>query len=391
MTGTNEHSYSKAFLRRFCKDRMAMIGLSFVVFLVLVAIFAPLLANGVPLLVVSEGKWSIPFWRSFFAPDSPEMVIERIFNFLMLFLPAAFLLRLFFRKRKWWIITGVTGVLLLLPFLFVNPIIEDVDWHDETGRIRGNGGTVITALVPYGPFETKAQPFEHSSSTHWFGTDHAGRDVFARMVYGARVSVIVGVAATAISLVIGTLVGLFAGYCGGKTDLFIMRFVEIVICFPQFLLLLILMSIMLDYGSRQSVLLVIAVIGLFNWTSLCRLVRGEVLKQRAMAYISAAECLGVPRYKILLKHLLPNVSGPIIVVFSFEFASAILVESSLSFLGFGVQDPVSSWGELIRQASPSPVIYWRLILWPGLAIFLSVCAFNFVGEGVRKAIDRSAS
>ena len=144
---------------------------------------------------------------------------------------------------------------------------------------------------------------------------------------------------------------------------------------------------MLDYGSRQSVLLVIAVIGLFNWTGLCRLVRGEVLKQRSMAYISAAECLGVSKWKILLKHLLPNVSAPIIVVFSFEFASAILVESSLSFLGFGVQDPVSSWGELIRQASPSPVLYWRLILWPGLAIFLSVCAFNFVGEGIRKAID----
>ena len=147
------------------------------------------------------------------------------------------------------------------------------------------------------------------------------------------------------------------------------------------------MSIMLDYGSRQSILLVIAVIGLFNWTGLCRLVRGEVLKQRSMAYISAAECLGVPTGVLLLKHLLPNVAGPILVVLSFEFAGAILVESSLSFLGFGVQDPVSSWGELMRQAFPDPVTYWHLILWPGLAIFLSVCAFNFVGEGVRKSVS----
>lgn len=386
MSAAKGYSFRRAFLKRFCKDRLALAGVCFVVLLVLTAIYAPLLANGVPLMVISRGELSFPAWRSFFAPDSPEAVVECIFNFLLFFLPVFLLIRCFFRRR-YVFLSCLAGILLLLPFLIVRPMIEETDWQKEVQRIRGDGGFVLTALVPYGPFETKAKPFEASSPEHWCGTDHAGRDVFARMVYGARVSVIVGVAATAISMIIGTFVGLFAGYSGGRTDLFLMRIVEIVICFPQFLLLLILMSIMLDYGSRQSVLLVIGVIGLFNWTGLCRLVRGEVLKQRSMAYISAAECLGVPKWKILLRHLLPNVSGPVIVIFSFEFASAILVESSLSFLGFGVQDPVSSWGELIRQASPSPVIYWRLILWPGLAIFLSVCAFNFVGEGVRKAID----
>lgn len=380
------YSFRRVFFRRFLSDRIAVAGLCFVLFLILTAVYAPLLANGVPLIIFMNGKLSFPVWRSFFAPDSPEFLIECIFNFLMIFLPVFLLIRLCFRKR-YIILTCIAGLFLVLPFLFVKPAIEEIDWHREIPQIRKDGGFVLTALVPYGPFETKAKPFESSSKAHWCGTDHAGRDVFARMVYGARVSVIVGVAATAISMIIGTMVGLFAGYSGGRADLFLMRIVEIVICFPQFLLLLILMSIMLDYGSRQSVLLVIAVIGLFNWTGLCRLVRGEVLKQRSMAYISAAECLGVSKWKILLKYLLPNVSAPIIVVFSFEFASAILVESSLSFLGFGVQDPVSSWGELIRQASPSPVLYWRLILWPGLAIFLSVCAFNFVGEGIRKAID----
>lgn len=386
MTGSNEHSFFKMFVKRFFKDRIAVAGLIFVLLLILVAVYAPLLANGVPLMICSGGTFSFPAWRSFFAPDSPEMIIERIFNFLAIFLPAAGIICWIFKKKRL-LFSLSAGIILLLPFLFVKPAVESVDWHERTPEIRAEGGTVLTAAVPYGPFETKAAPYQPSSREHWLGTDHAGRDVFARMVFGARVSVIVGVAATAISMIIGTLVGLLAGYCGGKTDLFVMRLVEIVICFPQFLLLLILMSIMLDYGSRQSILLVIAVIGLFNWTGLCRLVRGEVLKQRSMPYISAAECLGVPRWKILLKHLLPNVSGPIIVVFSFEFASAILVESSLSFLGFGVQDPVSSWGELISQAEPSPMIYWRLILWPGLAIFLSVCAFNFVGEGVRKAIN----
>lgn len=386
MDAVKEYSFRRTFVKKFSRDRMAVAGLCFVIFLVLVAVYAPLLANGIPLLVFCGGELTFPAWRSFFAPDSPEMIIERIFNFLMIFLPVFFLIRWCFKKKRV-LLSWIAGVFLLLPFLIVKPAIEQVDWHQETQKIRHSGGLVITALVHYGPFETKSLPFLPSSKEHWCGTDHAGRDVFARMVYGARVSVIVGFAATAISMILGTLMGLLAGYCGGRTDLFLMRIVEIVICFPQFLLLLILMSIMLDYGSRQSVLLVIGVIGLFNWTSLCRLVRGEVLKQRSMAYISAAECLGVPRMMILLKHLLPNVCGPIIVIFSFDFAGAILVESSLSFLGFGVQDPVASWGELIRQAAPSPVIYWRLILWPGLAIFLSVCAFNLVGEGVRKAVD----
>ena len=352
MTVSNEHSFFRMFIKRFFKDRIAVAGLIFVVLLILVAVYAPLLANGVPLMVRSGGSLSFPAWRSFFAPDSPEMIIERIFNFLAIFLPVTGMICWIFKKKRL-LISLIAGIILLLPFLFVKPVIEPVDWHEQIPVIRSEGGTVLTALVPFGPFETKAAPYQPSSREHWLGTDHAGRDVFARMVFGARVSVIVGVAATAISMIIGTLVGLLAGYCGGKTDLFIMRLVEIVICFPQFLLLLILMSIMLDYGSRQSILLVIAVIGLFNWTGLCRLVRGEVLKQRSMPYISAAECLGVPRWKILIRHLLPNVSGPIIVVFSFEFASAILVESSLSFLGFGVQDPVSSWGELISQAEPS--------------------------------------
>ena len=281
----------------------------------------------------------------------------------------------------------LAGILLLIPFLLKSGGIDRTDWRAETERIRREGGIVLTAPVPYGPFETLAVPYGKPSREHWLGTDHSGRDVFARMIYGARVSTAVGIAATLISMTIGTVLGLFAGYRGGKVDLYVMRLVEIVICFPQFLLLLILMSILLDYGSRQSILLVIAVIGLFGWTGLCRLVRGEVLKHRSLPYISAAESIGVSTPSILFRHLLPNVSGPILVTFAFEVAGAILAESSLSFLGFGVQDPVSSWGELMRQAFPDPVTYWHLILWPGLAIFLSVCAFNLTGEGIRKAIS----
>ena len=188
-------------------------------------------------------------------------------------------------------------------------------------------------------------------------------------------------------MLLGTMIGLFSGYRGGRVDLAVQRLVEIVICFPTFLLLLILMSIMLDYGTRQSILLVIVVLGMTGWPGLSRLVRGEVLKARQMAYIQSCESLGVPLRSILFRHLLPNVSGPIFVSFAFSIAGAILSENSLSFLGFGVQAPSASWGELLKQAFADPLSYWNLMLWPGLAIFLCVTAFNFIADGIRRSID----
>lgn len=158
-------------------------------------------------------------------------------------------------------------------------------------------------------------------------------------------------------------------------------------CFPTFLLLLILMVIMMDRNYKQSILLVIGVIGLTSWTGLSRIVRGEVLKQREMAYILSCKSLGLPVWRIMLFHLLPNILGPIFVTMTFGVAGAILAESGLSFLGFGVQPPTASWGELLREALSNPVENWHLTLWPGLAIFLTVVSFNFVGEGLTKAFD----
>jgi peptide/nickel transport system permease protein len=207
------------------------------------------------------------------------------------------------------------------------------------------------------------------------------------MIYGARVSLAVGFLATGVSIFIGALLGLSGGYFGGWVDISLMRVVEIIICFPTFLLLLILMAIMMDYKYEQSILLVIAVIGFTGWTGLTRLVRGEVLKERALPYIKSCESLGLPVWRIMLFHLLPNISGPIFVTFTFAVAGAILAESGLSFLGFGVQAPTASWGELLRQASENPFLHWHLTLWPGLALFFTVCSFNFAGEGLRKALD----
>ena len=379
--------------KNFRKDPLAVTGLVIIFLLVFCAVFAPLLANEKPLLLYIGGKLTSPAFSALFTPESPEIFVEKSWNFLMLFLPLSgilFLLCRVFpvqkRKKSFFISSGILFLLLLLPFLFTGSRIDKTPWKEMTVNLK-SPDFALYAAIPYGPFEMNGSPYEKSSRKHIFGTDQAGRDVFARMIYGARVSLAVGFGATLLSLFFGTLAGLVCGYHGGKMDLLLMRFVEIVICFPTFLLLLILMTILLDYGSRQSILLVIIVLGLTSWTALARLIRGETLKQRKMAYIQSCECMGLPVSKILFKHLLPNVSGPIFVTFSFEVAGAVLAESSLSFLGFGVQDPTASWGELLRQAYPDPLSYFHLMLYPGLAIFLTVCAFNFAGEGLRKALN----
>lgn len=388
MPDRSEYSFPRAVWKRFRRSPGAMFGLAVIVLLCLAALGAPLLANGLPLLVKCRGIYSSPAFRALLAPDSTEIFVAKTFNFLLLFLPVLGMLKLGLRRRKttFRILAGLAALALLIPFCRSGMYVNVTDWRAAAQKMS-RGDYVLFAPVPFGPYETAAQPYSSPDRRHWFGTDHAGRDVFARMVYGARVSLAVGFFATSIAMLLGACIGLLAGYRGGATDLVIMRLVEIVICFPTFLLLLILMSILLDYGSRQSILLVIAVIGLTGWTGLCRLVRGETLRVRQNDYIRSCEVMGAPLRRILFVHLLPNVSGPVFVSFTFEVAGAILAESSLSFLGFGVQDPTASWGELLRQAFPDPLTYWHLMLWPGLAIFLAVCSFNLVGEGLRKALN----
>lgn len=386
---TTDDSASPGLLiwRRFRSETTAVGGLVVVVFLFAVAIFAPFFVNGRPWLIVAGNSISSPALRDFFAPDAQERFVETLFNWLALFLPAlAAVLFVFRRRRRALRIAALcVAAASALPFFCLRSRLDSRDWRAFAEERRDCA--FVFAPIPYGPYETTGDVHAASSGAHWLGTDQVGRDVLARMVYGTRVSLAVGVLATTISLAIGATLGLFSGYRGGRLDLCVQRFVEIVICFPTFLLLLILMTIMLDYGVRQSILLVVFVIGFTGWPGLSRLVRGETLKQRQMAYVQSCESLGVPTSAILFRHLLPNVSGPIFVSFAFSIAGAILAENSLSFLGFGVQDPTASWGELLRQAFADPLSYWNLLLWPGLAIFCSVTAFNFIADGIRKAID----
>ena len=229
------------FRRRFFSDRSALAGVVLILLMVGVAVFAPLLANEKPLMVISAtGEWSFPAFRGLFSTRSPEIFIELGFNYCLCCLPAfAVILLILRRKSRVWKSVGLLTVaaVLLTPFLFHSVKFDGTNWREEIPKIRQAGGFVLTAPIPYGPFETIGTPYEEPSKEHWLGVDHSGRDVAARMIYGARVSSAVGFLATGISLLIGTFLGLLAGYRGGKTDLAMMRLVEIVICFPTFLLL----------------------------------------------------------------------------------------------------------------------------------------------------------
>ncbi|MGE4301791.1 MAG: ABC transporter permease [Victivallaceae bacterium] len=377
-------------MRRYLSDPLAVAGLAITAMLIVLALAAPLLANGRPFAMCSpDGVWSFPFLRYVFAPDTTETLIEKIFNFLLLYLiPAGvvfYLLRHRKRLRLW--ILALLAAGLAAPFFAVG---ERVDKTDYRRLADATGSRAWFAPIPYGPYELADRPYAAPSRTHIFGSDQVGRDVASRLLYGSRVSLAVGLGATVLAMAVGTAVGLWSGYFGGVADLAVMRLGEVVICFPTFLLLLILMSLFQDWDFRQSILIVIGVIGLTGWIGVCQLVRGETLRQRNLAYVQSCVAAGVPHRRILFVHLLPNIAAPILVAFTFSVAGAILAESTLSFLGFGVRPPTASWGGLLRQAYENPFEYWHLTLIPGLALFLAVCGFNFTGEGLRRMLDPKA-
>jgi len=378
----------RALINRFKSDFMAKCGMYGVFFLLFIAIFAPFLANGRPLFIYKNSSIEFPFLYFLFAPDSSEILIEQCFNYIMLISPLLVILYFPFKRYKKITVSlfALFATLLLIPFILTPEKLDKTDWREIDAHLK-DGEFAIFAIVPFGPFENVAKPYEKPSKAHILGTDKIGRDLFSRMVYGARVSLAVGIIATAISIIFGTFVGVSMGYLGGRVDFFAMRIVEIIICFPTFLLLLILMTIMHDSHFTQSILLVIAVIGLTSWTGLSRIVRGETLRLKSMPYIQCCKALALPTWRIMFFHIIPNVIGPIMISFSFGVAGAIIAESSLSFLGFGVQPPTASWGGLLRQALEDPFTYWHLTLWPGIALFIAVASFNFAGEGVRKVLD----
>jgi ABC-type dipeptide/oligopeptide/nickel transport system permease subunit len=275
-------------------------------------------------------------------------------------------------------------LLLLIPFLTVREVVDKRDYRKICSQENVKS---CFAVINSGPFETVGSPCQAPDKKHILGCDDIGRDVAARLIYGARASLATGVFSSLIALFIGCSVGLAAGFKRGVFDLITMRFVEILLCFPSFLLLLILMSLLGDRQLGQSIPLVIAVLGFTGWIGIAFLVRGETLKQRNLPYIESCIVSGIPETRIMFFHLLPNVVFPVLIAFTFGIAGSILAESSLSFLGFGVKAPAPSWGGLLRQAFDNPLDHWHLTVFPGAALFIAVMSFNFVGEGLRKALS----
>jgi peptide/nickel transport system permease protein len=239
------------------------------------------------------------------------------------------------------------------------------------------------AAVPYGPNATDlVHRLAPPDARHHFGTDDLGRDVLARLIHGARVSLSVGFAATLISLIIGSALGAVAGYYGGAVDWVISRLIEVVLCFPFLFLVLGIVALF-----RPSFWTIMVALGLTSWTTEARYVRGEFLRIRDMDFAQAARASGARDLRIIFRHLLPNALAPVLVSASFGVASAILTESALSFLGLGVAVPTASWGSILSVAEQYIEYAWWLVLFPGLAIFTTVAAFNIIGDRFRDALD----
>ena len=224
------------------------------------------------------------------------------------------------------------------------------------------------------------------SAEHWLGTDPLGRDLLVRLLYGGRVSISVGLAATAVALTIGVLYGTIAGFVGGKTDAVMMRIVDIIFALPFTVFVILLMV----FFGRKFVLL-FAAIGAVQWLTMARIVRGQVISLRKMEFIEAAEALGLPKPQIILRHMIPNALGPIIVYATLTVPAVMLLEAFLSFLGLGVQPPMSSWGVLIKEGAENMEEYTWLLIYPGLALALTLFSLNFLGDGLRDALDPRAS
>jgi len=271
-------------------------------------------------------------------------------------------------------------------------------WQDALSRLRKNrfaiSGLIIlvgmtmlvllaNVLTPYS-YETQNLALGASppSAQHWLGTDTLGRDLLTRILYGGRVSLMVGFLATAVALFIGVSWGMISGYMGGRVDHFMMRIVDILYALPFTIFIILLMVV---FG--QNIYLLFLAIGAVEWLTMARIVRGQVISIRNQEFIDAAVTIGLSRAQIILRHVLPNILGPIIVYTTLTIPNVILLESFLSFLGLGIQPPQSSWGVLISYGVETMEEYPWLLIYPALVLSLTLFSLNFLGDGLRDALD----
>lgn len=292
-------------------------------------------------------------------------------------------------------------------------------WQDAWARLRRNHAAMASLAViavmillaalasqisPYSYFEQDmANTWGAPSAQHWMGTDGLGRDVFSRLIFGARISISVGLVADAIILLIGVPMGLLAGYFGGWRDTLIMRFVDVMYAFPDLLLVIIVMTFVKSNLSDSSAALlqplilfnnavggllgVFIALGLTSWLTVARIVRSQALCIREREYVTAARCVGADGMRIIRAHVLPNALGPIVVAAAFYIPRAIMLEAALSFLGLGIDPPMASWGSMIADGVQGMRSYPHLVIAPALFLGTSLLAFNFLGDGLRDALD----
>ena len=250
-------------------------------------------------------------------------------------------------------------------------------------------------ISPYDPEKTSlSEMLEPPSAQHIMGTDELGRDLFTRILYGGRVSLSIGVMAMGLAVLVGALVGGLAGFYGGWVDNILMRFTDMMLAFPQLFVLIILAIALRDIPIEAlrgtafaSVLSIVLVIAVLAWMQVARLVRASFLSLKEKEFSEAARCLGVSNWRIMLRHLLPNAMSPIIVAATFRVATSIITESGLSYLGFGVQPPTPTWGNMLKNAQTLMTRAPWTAIFPGLMIFVTVIAINFIGDGLRDALD----
>ena len=270
-------------------------------------------------------------------------------------------------------------------------------WKDICSEIRSNPVAIAAVvylsiiiiaclLAPLSPYDPNAlslrEKFLDPSAKHWFGTDQYGRDYFTRALYGGRVSLMVGFSAMLVTVFVGTTIGIFSGYIGGKLDMLLMRFTDIFLALPSMLLMVVLNSFL-----KPSMTTLVLVLSLFSWASVARITRAETMSLKERDFVIASKNLGVSNVRIAVEHILPNILGPVTVAASLGIASAILTESSLSFLGLGISVPNASWGSMLDAAQDVVLDRPMMAVYPGLLILLTVLSFNILGDVLRSALE----
>lgn len=334
---------------RFRRKKLAMAALAYVALLTVIAVFAPAIAGTKPLVCKYKGRlyfpalgylnarWENPiFYKDRFRREYPKNLQQK-------------------DPESW----------AIWPLVYQDPYrrVRENEWPGGPGNPSGVTG----------------RPTRYN----WFGTDQSGRDVFAQMVHGTRIAMLVGFVSMGIAAAIGIVVGATAGYFGGWIDILISRLIELVMCVPTLVLILAIIAII----PKTTIWHLMVVIGITGWTGIARLTRGEFLKLKQIDYAVAARALGASWYRIMFLHILRNALAPILVPITFGIASAIIIESALSFLGFGAAPPNPSWGTLLNAGRLTIEQTWWLVLFPGVAIFLTVLAYNLIGEGLQEATD----